>query len=567
MVHTQTGGIMKKITGKRWLTGILLAAMLTGCGKAKSDGTTPAGMESSGGNMENGMAAEDIYADVYYENDAPLAEGGNAGNRYSIAEDSFDGGYEAEYEEEFNTEEYSAQKEMGFAKASVTPLSTFSADVDTASYSNLRRMIDNGYGLEDIPAGAVRVEEILNYFDYDYRLPKDGEPFGVTTQIGDCPWQEGHKLLAIGLKSEEIDFSESGGANLVFLLDVSGSMSDSDKLPLLQRAFGMLAENLTEKDRVSIVTYAGEDQVLLEGEPGDHTEQIMEVLDSLTASGSTNGGRGIQTAYEIAGEYFIEGGNNRVILATDGDLNVGQTSESELTDLIEEKRESGVYLTVLGFGTGNIKDNKMEALADNGNGNYAYIDSVQEAKKVLVEEMGATLVTVAKDVKLQVEFNPEKVSEYRLIGYENRMLDAQDFEDDKKDAGEIGAGHTVTALYEIVPAKEGEDAEHSLKYSQTVTTGSPEWLTVNIRYKEPDGDESILLQYPVDDSSFTEEPSQDWQFAAAAAEFGMVVTDSDYKGNGSLEHVKSVLKKLDIEEDEYKDEFYDLVRRLIKMSK
>ncbi len=567
MVHTQTGGIMKKITGKRWLTGILLAAMLTGCGKAKSDGTTPAGMESSGGNMENGMAAEDIYADVYYENDAPLAEGGNAGNSYSIAEDSFDGGYEAEYEEEFNTEEYSAQKEMGFAKASVTPLSTFSADVDTASYSNLRRMIDNGYGLEDIPAGAVRVEEILNYFDYDYRLPKDGEPFGVTTQIGDCPWQEGHKLLAIGLKSEEIDFSESGGANLVFLLDVSGSMSDSDKLPLLQRAFGMLAENLTEKDRVSIVTYAGEDQVLLEGEPGDHTEQIMEVLDSLTASGSTNGGRGIQTAYEIAGEYFIEGGNNRVILATDGDLNVGQTSESELTDLIEEKRESGVYLTVLGFGTGNIKDNKMEALADNGNGNYAYIDSVQEAKKVLVEEMGATLVTVAKDVKLQVEFNPEKVSEYRLIGYENRMLDAQDFEDDKKDAGEIGAGHTVTALYEIVPAKEGEDAEHSLKYSQTVTTGSPEWLTVNIRYKEPDGDESILLQYPVDDSSFTEEPSQDWQFAAAAAEFGLVVTDSDYKGNGSLEHVKSVLKKLDIEEDEYKDEFYDLVRRLIKMSK
>ncbi len=567
MVHTQTGGIMKKITGKRWLTGILLAAMLTGCGKAKSDGTTPAGMESSGGNMENGMAAEDIYADVYYENDAPLAEGGNAGNSYSIAEDSFDGGYEAEYEEEFNTEEYSAQKEMGFAKASVTPLSTFSADVDTASYSNLRRMIDNGYGLEDIPAGAVRVEEILNYFDYDYRLPKDGEPFGVTTQIGDCPWQEGHKLLAIGLKSEEIDFSESGGANLVFLLDVSGSMSDSDKLPLLQRAFGMLAENLTEKDRVSIVTYAGEDQVLLEGEPGDHTEQIMEVLDSLTASGSTNGGRGIQTAYEIAGEYFIEGGNNRVILATDGDLNVGQTSESELTDLIEEKRESGVYLTVLGFGTGNIKDNKMEALADNGNGNYAYIDSVQEAKKVLVEEMGATLVTVAKDVKLQVEFNLEKVSEYRLIGYENRMLDAQDFEDDKKDAGEIGAGHTVTALYEIVPAKEGEDAEHSLKYSQTVTTGSPEWLTVNIRYKEPDGDESILLQYPVDDSSFTEEPSQDWQFAAAAAEFGLVVTDSDYKGNGSLEHVKSVLKKLDIEEDEYKDEFYDLVRRLIKMSK
>lgn len=535
----------------------MLAAMLTGCGGAKADGY-------QAGGTGNDAAAGEAYDGAYYENYASPAEG--AGNRYAISEDSFDGSYKAEGGTGFHTEEYSAKKEKGFAKASVTPLSTFSADVDTASYSNLRRMIDDGYRLEDIPAGAVRIEEILNYFDYDYRLPKDGEPFGVTTQIGDCPWQEGHKLLAVGLKSEEIDFSESSGANLVFLLDVSGSMNDSNKLPLLQRAFGMLAENLTNKDRVSIVTYAGEDRVLLEGEPGDHTERIMEVLDSLTASGSTNGGRGIQTAYEIAGEYFIEGGNNRVILATDGDLNVGQTSESELTELVEEKRESGVYLTVLGFGTGNLKDNKMEALADNGNGNYAYIDSVREAKKVLVEEMGATLVTVAKDVKFQVEFNPERVSEYRLIGYENRALDAQDFEDDEKDAGEIGAGHTVTALYEIVPAKEGEEAESSLKYSRSVTTGSREWLTVNIRYKEPDQDESRLLQYPVDDSSVTQTPSEDWQFAAAAAEFGLVVTDSDYKGDAGLEHVKSVLKKLDIEGDEYKDEFYDLVRKLIKNS-
>lgn len=535
----------------------MLAAMLTGCGGAKADGY-------QAGGTGNDAAAGEAYDGAYYENNASPAEG--AGNRYAISEDSFDGSYKTEGEAGFHTEEYSAKKEKGFAKASVTPLSTFSADVDTASYSNLRRMIDDGCRLEDIPAGAVRIEEILNYFDYDYRLPKDGEPFGVTTQIGDCPWQEGHKLLAVGLKSEEIDFSESSGANLVFLLDVSGSMNDSNKLPLLQRAFGMLAENLTNKDRVSIVTYAGEDRVLLEGEPGDHTERIMEVLDSLTASGSTNGGRGIQTAYEIAGEYFIEGGNNRVILATDGDLNVGQTSESELTELVEEKRESGVYLTVLGFGTGNLKDNKMEALADNGNGNYAYIDSVREAKKVLVEEMGATLVTVAKDVKFQVEFNPERVSEYRLIGYENRALDAQDFEDDEKDAGEIGAGHTVTALYEIVPAKEGEEAESSLKYSRSVTTGSREWLTVNIRYKEPDQDESRLLQYPVDDSSVTQTPSEDWQFAAAAAEFGLVVTDSDYKGDAGLEHVKSVLKKLDIEGDEYKDEFYDLVRKLIKNS-
>lgn len=541
---------MKKKTGTKWIAGILLTSMLTGCGNAKSDTGTADGGTSNGGDYYL-EAPADGYA---YAEEKAAGDYGEAG----ACEDS--------YEVEFNTEEYNAQKEKGFAKASVTPLSTFSADVDTASYSNLRRMIEDGYSLEDIPKGAVRIEEILNYFDYDYNLPKGEEPFGVTTQIGDCPWQEEHKLLAIGLKSEAIDFSESNGANLVFLLDVSGSMNASDKLPLLQRAFGMLAENLTEKDRVSIVTYAGGDSVLLEGETGDHTEQIMEVLDSLSASGSTNGGRGIQTAYEIAEEYFIEGGNNRIILATDGDLNVGQTSESELTELVEEKRESGVYLTVLGFGTGNIKDNKMEALADHGNGNYAYIDSVQEAKKVLVEEMGATLVTVAKDVKLQVEFNPEKVREYRLIGYENRMLDAQDFEDDKKDAGEIGAGHTVTALYEIVPVKDGEEAENSLKYSQTVTTGSEEWLTINIRYKEPDQEESILLQYPVDDSSYAEKPSTDWQFAAAAAEFGLVVTDSDYKGTGSLEHVKSVLKGLDIEDDEYKDEFYDLVRKLMKNS-
>lgn len=467
---------------------------------------------------------------------------------------------------EFNTEEYSAEKETGFAQTSVSPLSTFSADVDTASYSNLRRMIEAGYGLEDIPEGAVRIEELLNYFDYDYNLPQGDEPFGVTTQISDCPWNEEHKLLAVGLKSEEIDFSESSSSNLVFLLDVSGSMYSDDKLPLLQRAFRALAENLTEKDTVSIVTYAGDDRVLLEGVSGDETEKICDALDALEAGGSTNGSKGIETAYELAEEFFIEDGNNRVILATDGDLNVGTTSESELVELIEEKRESGIYLTVLGFGTGNIKDNKMEALADNGNGNYAYIDSFGEAKKVLVEEMGSTLVTVAKDVKLQVEFNPEKVAEYRLLGYENRRLDTQDFEDDTKDAGEIGAGHTVTALYEIVPVGDGKKAESDLKYSETVTNGSDEWLTISVRYKEPDEEESILLEYPVDESAYTENPSDDWKFAAAAAEFGLVVTDSSYKGEASLEHVKFVLKELDIEKDEYKEEFYGLVKKLIKNS-
>lgn len=546
------GFVMKRMMKKGIVTRLMIASImsvsLTGCGAMEKSTETA---DMSAVEYDNGSGI--IYEDAYIEVEAEAMD--MAGVTME------EGGVP-----DFNTEEYNAETETAFAKTSVSPLSTFSADVDTASYSNLRRMIEDGYGLEEIPEGAVRIEEILNYFDYDYNLPEGDEPFGVTTQIADCPWNEENKLLAIGLKSEEIDFSESGSSNFVFLLDVSGSMNDRDKLPLLQRAFAVLAENLTEKDRVSIVTYAGDDRILLEGVSGDETEEIRDVLNDLEAGGSTNGSKGIETAYELAEEYFIEGGNNRVILATDGDLNVGTTSESELVELIEEKRENGIYLTVLGFGTGNLKDNKMEALADNGNGNYAYIDSLGEAKKVLVEEMGSTLVTVAKDVKLQVEFNPEKVSEYRLIGYENRRLDVQDFEDDTKDAGEIGAGHTVTALYEIVPTVEGDEVESDLKYSETVTNGSNEWLTVSIRYKEPEGEESILLEYPVDESSYTENPSDDWKFAAAAAEFGLVVTDSDFQGEASLEHVKDVLKELDIEEDEYREEFYDLVKKLIKNS-
>lgn len=544
-----------KRTWKKRTTGLGCAVMavmlLGGCGVTDSTGKSDTSV---------------IQYDTEYKTEA------TAGGSYEWAENTA-GEYAAcdvMPEEEilnFNTEEYNAIEETGFANAAVTPLSTFSADVDTASYSNLRRMIEEHYSLEEIPQGAVKIEEMLNYFSYDYRLPEGNEPFGVTTQIGDCPWNEEHKLLAVGLKTEKIDFSESSDSNLVFLLDVSGSMDAPDKLPLLQRAFAVLAENLTEKDRVSIVTYAGEDKVLLKGAKGNEKERICETLESLAAGGGTNGSKGIETAYELAEEYFIEGGNNRIILATDGDLNLGVTSESELTDLVKEKREGGVYLTVLGFGTGNIKDNKMEALADNGNGNYAYIDSMSEAKKVLVEGMGSTLVTVAKDVKLQMEFNPEKVKEYRLLGYENRRMEAQDFEDDTKDAGEIGAGHTVTALYEIVPTEEGEKVENSLKYSEVVTIGSDEWLTVNIRYKEPDGEESRLLQYPVGEEAYTGNPSEDWYFAAAVAEFGLVVTDSKYKGDASLEHVKASLKELEcIETDEYKEEFYDLVKKLMKNS-
>lgn len=468
----------------------------------------------------------------------------------------------------WNMEEYNALEEPGFVAVANSPLSTFSADVDTASYSNLRRMIEDGYSLDEIPSGAVRIEEMLNYFNYDYKLPEKGEPFGVTTVIGDCPWNEDAKLLQIGLKTQEIDFSEAPDSNLVFLLDVSGSMYSDDKLPLLQKSFSMLVNELTEKDTVSIVTYAGADEVILEGECGDNKEKIINAINELEADGSTNGADGIETAYALAEKYFIEGGNNRVILATDGDLNVGVSSESGLKELIEDKKESGVYLSVLGFGTENIKDNKMETLADNGNGNYAYIDSAAEAKKVLVDEMGAMLVTVAKDVKLQVEFNPAYVKGYRLLGYENRTLAVQDFEDDTKDAGEIGAGHMVTALYEIIPIDSKQEIpETELKYQDNKTTEgveNGEWMNLKIRYKEPEGDESILKEYPVTEDCYSKKPSEDFYFAAAVAEFGLVVRDSEYKGDASLEKVRELLKNVDTEEDDYKDEFVYLVKKLQK---
>lgn len=467
---------------------------------------------------------------------------------------------------DWNTEEYSALEEPGFKAVTNDPLSTFSADVDTASYSNLRRMIEDGYTLMEIPEGAVRIEEMLNYFSYDYKLPEKKEPFGVTTVIGDCPWNQEAKLLQIGLKTQEIDFSEAPDSNLVFLLDVSGSMYTDDKLPLLQKALRMLVQELGGKDTVSIVTYAGEDCVVLEGESGSHQEEIIAAVSALEAGGSTNGADGIETAYELAERYFIKGGNNRVILATDGDLNVGPSSESELDALIKEKKASGVYLTVLGFGTGNIKDNKMETLADHGNGNYAYIDSVGEAKKVLVEQMGATLVTVAKDVKLQVEFNPAYIKGYRLLGYENRALATEDFDDDTKDAGEIGAGHMVTALYEIVPVDSKQEIpETKLKYQESQTdTGvkNGEWLNLKIRYKEPEEEESILKEYPVKEEDYAKEPSEDFYFAAAVAEFGLILRDSAYKGEASFENVRALLKKVDTDEDDYKDEFVYLVKKL-----
>ena len=483
---------------------------------------------------------------------------------------------------DFNTEEYNALEENGFKSVVTSPLSTFSADVDTASYSNLRRMIMDGYSLENIPEGAVRIEELLNYFSYDYKLPEDGEPFGVTVSIADCPWNENSKLMQLGLQTEKLDFSEAPESNLVFLIDVSGSMDSEDKIGLLQRAFLLLTEELTAKDRVSIITYAGHESVVLEGAKGNQKEKIKEALEGLFAEGSTNGGEAIQRAYELAEEYYIEGGNNRIILATDGDLNVGITDESSLKKLVEEKRKSGIYLSVMGFGTGNIKDNKMETLADNGNGNYSYIDSMGEAKKVLVEELGANFVTVAKDVKFQVEFNSAVVKGYRLLGYENRVLADEDFADDTKDAGEIGAGHSVTVLYEIVTVDSAmeintpqlkygandqeENEQDAVREAQTTSQEEAEWLTVSVRYKEPEGSESRLLSYPVDGSFYTEEMSEDMKFAAAVAEFGMVVKDSEHKGSSTFESVLELLDGIDLSEDEYREEFGYLVKMLKRNS-
>lgn len=479
---------------------------------------------------------------------------------------------EAYYEEDswvepvvFNTEEYNAIRENGFRSVLTTPLSTFAADVDTASYANVRRMLEWGYRADEIPAGAVRAEEMLNYFSYDYKGPKGSEPFGVNAEIAACPWNEEHNLLMLGLQTEEIDFSETPDTNLVFLIDVSGSMDEDNKLPLLVKSFSMLVDELSEKDRVSIVTYASGNETVLKGVRGSRKDKIIDALEGLAASGATNGGQAILDAYDLAEEFYIEGGNNRVILATDGDFNVGVTGEGDLERLIRKEKEKGIFLSVLGFGMGNYSDARMETLADNGNGNYAYIDTEKEARKVLVEELGANLFTVAKDVKLQIEFNPEFVAEYRQIGYENREMTAEDFEDDTKDGGEIGAGHSVTVLYEIVPADPESSTGRRLKYQESSllrkAKNSGEWFTLSVRYKEPDGDESVLLEYPAGDEILTENPSEDMVFAGAVAEFAMILNDSAYLEDGSLRHLKKIVDGID-PRDEYRSEFIDMVYRI-----
>ncbi|MEN8230961.1 MAG: von Willebrand factor type A domain-containing protein, partial [Bacteroidota bacterium] len=393
-----------------------------------------------------------------------------------------------------NTEGYSAIHENGFKDVLHNPLSTFSIDVDKASYSNVRRFLNMG---QLPPMDAVRIEEMINYFNYDYPEPKGKHPFSVYTEISQCPWNESHQLLHVGLKGKSIDKSELPASNLVFLLDVSGSMSAANKLPLLKQAFRMLVNELRPEDRVAIVVYAGAAGLVLESTPGTKKEQILAALDQLQSGGSTAGGAGLKLAYKVAQENFIEDGNNRIILATDGDFNVGSSSNAEMERLIEQKREHGVFMTVLGFGMGNYKDDKMEIIADKGNGNYAYIDNIQEARKVFITEFGGTLFTIAKDVKFQIEFNPARVKGYRLVGYENRLLNDEDFNDDKKDAGEMGAGHTVTALYEVIPAGTDESlksidplkyqsSREKIKATEEVKTDlSAELMTVKLRYKQP----------------------------------------------------------------------------------
>jgi Ca-activated chloride channel family protein len=464
-------------------------------------------------------------------------------------------------------EQYEHLAENDFLEAIKNPLSTFSIDVDVASYANMRRYVTRGHMP---PPAAVRIEEFINYFDYDYPQPTGRDPFAVVTETARCPWNPEHRLVHIGLQGREMERTKAPPSNLVFLVDVSGSMSSPDKLRLIKDALPMLVAQLRRTDRVALVVYAGAAGVVLESTPGDEKNTILEAIRRLESGGSTAGGAGIRLAYDIAEKNFIKKGNNRVILATDGDFNVGVTSDGELVKLIEEKRETGVFLTVLGVGTGNLQDARMEKIADHGNGNYAYLDNLAEAQKVLVNEMFGTIVTIAKDVKIQVEFNPLKVASYRLIGYENRMLKKEDFRDDRKDAGELGAGHTVTALYEITPADGSEQGEE-LTFTRTQVKADArsrdELLIVRLRYKQPDGTKSTEIVHTAEDTDAAfDDSSENFRFAAAVAEFGMILRGSSHAGAANLDQVVEVARRASGEDlNGYRAEFVDLAERCKEM--
>lgn len=466
---------------------------------------------------------------------------------------------------EFNTAEYKKIDENEYKDVRHDPLSTFSIDVDGASYSNVRRFITTG---QVPPKDAVRIEEMVNYFKYNYPQPKNGDPFSITTELTECPWNKEHKLALIGLQGKEIPKDEAPPANLTFLIDVSGSMMPQERLPLIKRAFRLLVNELRAQDKVALVTYAGTPGLALPPTSGEHKDLILEALARLESGGSTAGGAGLELAYKIAEENFDKEKNNRVILATDGDFNVGISSTSELIRFIEKKRETGIYLTTIGVGDDNYKDARMKELADKGNGNYYYIDNIMEAKKVFVTQMGGTLNAIAKDVKIQIEFNPAQVKGYRLIGYESRILAKEDFNNDKKDAGELGSGHTVTALYEIIPPGASGDQLHSvdsLKYQKAVTPrtdyAADEVMTVKFRYKKPSEDKSILIEHPVKQTaSRFEEATNNLRFAASVAEFGMVLRDSKFKGAAKLADALALARSAKGDDSEgYRAEFIKLI--------
>jgi Ca-activated chloride channel family protein len=529
------------------------------------------------------------FAPIPMESKARIAANSYYNHSHSEIEKEFEETNESwRYNNNFNTEGYDKLTENPFLKVSDNPLSTFSIDVDAASYSNMRRFIRNG---QLPPPGAIRIEELINYFSYQYPQPKNDDPFSVNMELSSCPWNEKHQLVLIGLQGKKIPADNLPASNLVFLIDVSGSMDESDKLPLVQSSLKLLADQLRPQDKVALVVYAGNAGLVLPSTSGDDKMKIKNAIGELQAGGSTAGGAGIQLAYKIAKENFLKNGNNRVILCTDGDFNVGISSDDALEDLIEAERKSGVYLTVLGFGTGNYQDAKMQKLADKGNGNHSYIDGINEAKKVLINEFGGTLFTIAKDVKLQIEFNPGKVKAYRLIGYENRILAKEDFNNDKKDAGELGSGHTVTALYEIIPTgvnDESLDSVDALRYqkikkAKLTTVYTNELLNVKLRYKRPNNstypsdlhpvqpadlidetknsDTSKMIQFPLIDQPVAfAQTSNNFRFAAAVGEFGMLLRNSQYKGNGDYKLVEDLAKNaMGSDEEGYRKEFVQLV--------
>jgi len=529
---------------KIYLVGLLFLLAFTSCqqyaGKTRENRTP----DMSGNIKDDGLEIEDNL-EVEEMSEAIMAN-------------------DDEGQPNFNTEEYSRIRENQFKDAMQNPLSTFSIDVDNAAYSNVRRFLKNS---QMPPPDAVRIEEMINYFSYDYRQPDGDRPFSFVTEISQAPWNKSNRLIHIGLQGKKLDYENLKPSNLVFLIDVSGSMNDPNKLPLLKKSFKLLVNNLDDRDRIAIVVYAGAAGLVLPSTPASEKRTIIKALNKLESGGSTAGGAGIKLAYKIALENLIEDGNNRVILATDGDFNVGDSSTGGLVRLIEEKRKKNIFLTILGLGMGNYKDSRMEEISNAGNGNYFYIDNIKEAEKVFVKEMRANMFTIAKDVKIQIEFNPKKVKAYRLIGYENRVMANEDFDNDKKDAGELGAGHTVTALYEIIPTGSSQKVNKTgnLKYQDNKLNNKAsgdEIMTIKFRYKAPKSDTSKLIEIPVNDQNLAlSESSNNFRFSAAVAGFGMLLRQSKFKGELTYNQVIKMAKNARGKDTEgYRAEFIDLVK-------